>query len=152
MKKIIFISLIFFAAVAVKAQTTDSTVSGNVTIIKDSRLDVLQEKEAAFNEALLNSPRAMKGYRLMVLSTNDRAQAMKVRSQLLQNYPDQKVYMTFQPPYIKLKFGNFLSKEDAESTRKDLLKSKMIENNIYLVPELVEVKPDKKDKDSSNTN
>ena len=153
MKQIIFISLIWFAAASVKGQTTatDSVPAGKVTIIKDSRLNVLAEKEAAFNEALSTAMRSSKGYRLMVLSTNDRLMAMKVRAQLLQHYPDQKVYMSFQPPYIKLKFGNFLTKEEADGFRKELVKAKLITNNIYLVPETIEVKPDK-NKDNSSTN
>ena len=153
MKKIIFISLICFAAISIKAQTAaaDSVITGKVTVIKDSRLDVLQEKEAAFNEALATAVKSSKGYRLMVLSTNDRSLAMKVRAQLLQRYTDQKVYMSFQPPYIKLKFGNFLTKEDADAMRKELVKTKLITNNIYLVPETIEVKPDK-NKDNNTTN
>jgi len=153
MKQVIFIPLIWFSAIIVKAQNAviDSVVTGKVTVIKDSRLNVLAEKEAAFNEALVYATKSGKGYRLMVLSTADRAMAMKVRAQLLQNYPDQKVYMSYQPPYIKLKFGNFLTKEDADNSRKELLKTKLITNNIYLVPENIEIKPDKnREKESEN--
>jgi hypothetical protein len=84
-----------------------------------------------------------KGYRLLVLKSNDRDYSMKVRAQLLQNYPDQKVYMTFQAPFIKLKFGNFVEKADAEKYRDMIMKGKYITNNIYIVPEVVEVKPAK---------
>jgi len=153
MKQVIFIPLIWFSAIIVKAQNAviDSVVTGKVTVIKDSRLNVLAEKEAAFNEALVYATKSGKGYRLMVLSTADRAMAMKVRAQLLQNYPDQKVYMSYQPPYIKLKFGNFLTKENADNSRKELLKTKLITNNIYLVPENIEIKPDKnREKESEN--
>ena len=51
--------------------------------------------------------------------------------------------MTFQAPFIKLKFGNFVEKADAEKYRDLLMKAKFITNNIYVVPEIVEVKPDK---------
>ncbi|MFZ4059481.1 MAG: hypothetical protein ACOYKE_15160, partial [Ferruginibacter sp.] len=80
--------------------------------------------------------------------TTDRTYAMSIRSKLLQRYPDQKVYMSFQPPYIKLKFGNFAEKADAEKVKKELSDSKIITNNIYVVPENVELKGDKnKDKE-----
>ncbi|MGG9970289.1 hypothetical protein ACQ33O_00730 [Ferruginibacter sp. SUN002] len=117
---------------------------GTVTVVKDSRLDVLAKKEAEFNDknVLPNGTYAMKGFRLMVLSTNDRAFAMKVRSQLLQRYPDQKVYMSFQAPYLKLKFGNFLEKTDAEKMKNDIAKAKLVTSNIYVVPEMVEIKID----------
>ncbi len=127
------------------AQTAifDSARNGKVTIIKDSRLDELAKKEAAFNEAMNMSAKSGKGYRLMVLSTNDRPMAMKVRAQLLQNYPDQKIYMLYQPPNIKLKFGDYVEKADAESMRNDILKSKIVTGNIYVVADKIEIKPDK---------
>ena len=68
---------------------------------------------------------------------------MKVRTLLLQNFPDQKVYMSFQAPFIKLKFGNFVEKADAEKYRNLIMKGKIVTNNVYIVPEVVEVKPDK---------
>ena len=98
---------------------------------------------------VLNAAKSSNGYRLLVLNTNDRPLAMKVRSQLLENFPEQKVYMGFQPPFIKLKFGNFLTKEDAEAYKKDILKLKIISGNVYLLPETIELKPDKnKDKET----
>ena len=72
------------------------------------------------------STKAGKGYRLMVLSTNDRVLAMQVRAKLLQHYPGQKIYMSFQPPNIKLKFGDYVEKTDAENVRKDMLKNKIV--------------------------
>ena len=145
MKKIVSIIIIGFACISAKAQSpaTDSAAGGKVTVIKDNRLDELAKKEAAFNEAMNMSTKMGQGYRLMVLSTNDRPLAMKVRSQLLQRYPDQKIYMSFQPPNIKLKFGDYVEKSDAENVRKDILKNKIVTGNIYIVPDRIEIKPDK---------
>ena len=144
MKYIIFIFL-YLLTTTTKAQVTatDSAVIGKVTVTKDNRLDELIRKEAAFNEVLNAAGKSAKGYRLLVLNTNDRPMAMKVRSQLLQNFPEQKVYMGFQPPFIKLKFGNFLTREDAELYKKDILRLKIITGNVYLLPETIEIKPDK---------
>jgi hypothetical protein len=68
---------------------------------------------------------------------------MKIRAQLLQTYPEQKVYMTFQAPFIKIKFGNFVEKTDAEKYRKLITTAKIVTNNVYVVAEIVEVKADK---------
>ncbi|MFT3680649.1 MAG: hypothetical protein QM791_10280 [Ferruginibacter sp.] len=146
--KQLFVFIFFTAALsAVKAQTAvidnDSGASGKVTVYKDPRLNELTKKEAAFNELLANATRAGKGYRLLVLSSNDRNLVMKVRGQLLQRFPEQKVYMSFQPPYIKLKFGNFVEKADAENYRKEIVKAKLVTTNIYTVPEKIEIKPEK---------
>jgi hypothetical protein len=150
MKNIITALVLILSIASASAQTakTDSVVGGLVTVNKDPRLDLLGKKVAEFNEAAANGLKAAKGYRLLVLSSNDRDFAMKVRAQLLQKFPEQKVYMTFQAPYIKLKFGNFTDKEEAEKYRKMLNTGKIVTTNIYLVPEMVEVKPDKyKEKD-----
>ena len=122
-----------------------------VTIIKDSRLNELAKKELAFNEAMAAAPKTARGYRLKLLSTNDRPLAMKVRTQLLQRFPEQKVYMSFQPPYIQLKFGNFLDREEAENYKNEITRYKLVTSNIYLVTEIVELKPDKSNnKENSN--
>lgn len=147
MKKIIFISILFLSRGSINAQIIvpkDSMVPmGKVTIFKDSRLDILAKKEAEFNEAIAMGPKSARGYRLMVLSTNDRALAMNLRAKLLQRFPEQKVYMSFQPPYIKLKFGNFLEKAEADQYKKEITSNKLVTTNIYLVPEIIEIKPDK---------
>ncbi|CAN5403664.1 hypothetical protein BH11BAC5_BH11BAC5_12580 [soil metagenome] len=153
MKKILVLLLVTFFVFSARAQVSaipDTANQGKITVFKDSRLDILAKKEAAFNEANGSSlgPRSAKGYRLMLLSTSDRQAAMRVRSQLLKRFPEQKVYMSFQPPYIKLRFGNFLEKADAEKYKKEIIRSKLVTNNIYLLPETIEVKPEK-EKDSN---
>ena len=151
MKPILLICLTLLVTSA-SAQTTeiDSANLGKITVIKDSRLDELTRREAALNDALNAASKSTKGYRLMILNTNDRPLAMKIRSQLLQRFPEQKVYMGFQPPFIKLKFGNFLTKEDAEAYKKDIISFKIVSGNIYLLPETIEVKPDKSKENTEN--
>ena len=94
----------------------------------------------AYNIALSKNIRSGKGYRLMLLTTNDRNLAMQLRSKLLQQFPEHKVYMIYQYPFIKLKMGNFSEREEAERVKKQLLRIKMTPGNIYIVPENIEVK------------
>lgn len=144
MKAISYFLLLSVIAISGESQTvSDTTVIGEVIINKDYRIDILGKKMAEYNEALSKNIRSAKGYRLMLLSTNDRTQAMQLRSRLLQQYPDQKVYMTFQSPYIKLKFGNFIDKAEAERFRKHLMNQNIVPGNIYILPEMIEVKPEK---------
>lgn len=139
------ITMLIFGQVCLAQVVPNDTVPlGIVTVHKDPRIDMLGKKMAEYNAAITyNNNRTARGYRLMVLSTNDRDLAMRTRSALLQQYPDQGVYMSFQSPYIKLKFGNFLEKDEAERVKKQLLSQRLVPGNIYLVPETIEVKPDK---------
>ena len=78
----------------------------------------------------------------MLLSTSDRNLAMQLRTKLLRQYPEHKVYMAFQSPFIKLKMGNFEGRDDAEDLRKQLLRLKMTNGNIYIIPDTIELKPE----------
>jgi hypothetical protein len=141
MRKFLFF-LFSFSGQYLFAQTTDSSTVA-VIVHKDSRLDILAEKEAEINLlASKMAARSAMGYRLQVLSTNDRELAMKTKAQLLQMFPEQKSYMLFQLPYVKLRFGNFKTKQEAESYRKQI--TKLLDgSSIYLIPERIEIKPEK---------
>ena len=133
-----FLFMMGFSAVA---QIEDSVASINNIIHKDSRIDVLGKKMAEYNEGLALKVQMVNGYRLMLMNTTDREAAMKLRTTLLQQYPEHKLYMTFLAPYIKLKMGNFTEKAEAEKMRKELQALKIVTGNIYLVNEKVELKP-----------
>ncbi len=134
----IFITL---AATAFAQQGTRDTLSApKVTVNKDPRLDILAKVEADLNSM---ASRFTKGYRLLVLKSDNRDYSMKVRAYLLQTFPEEKVIMTYQAPFIKLKFGDFVEKEEAERYRDMIMKGRVVTGNIYIVAETVELKPDK---------
>ncbi len=125
------------------AQSEETSAVNKVIIHEDYRMEILGRKESDINTAILkNLARIGRGYRLMVINTYDRANAMKIRGQLLQRFPEQKTYMWFANPYIKIKFGNFKTKDEAESYQKQIT-NMMNGATIYLLPDNIEVKPDK---------
>ncbi|MBN9351230.1 MAG: hypothetical protein J0H55_11155 [Chitinophagaceae bacterium] len=141
MIKTVLFLLCFFSCVGVgKAQSSD-TLSSGIIVFSDFRLGVIGQRESAINTSILKyKAQFVKGYRLMILNTQDRNYAFKVRTQLLQNFPEQKPYMWYVSPYIRLKFGNFQTKEEAEVYQKKI--SKMLDGaNIYLLNETIEINP-----------
>lgn len=150
MKKILCLIILLTAGKMLFAQTVpaDTIIAGKVTINKDPRLDLLAKAQADI--AIANSKMAArftKGYRLFVLKTDDRDYAMKVRSYLLQNFPEEKVIMTYQAPFIKMKFGDFEDKEDAEKMKKQIERDGIVKGGVYVVPDTIELKPDKEAKE-----
>lgn len=140
MKKIISFFILMIVAGFVWAQTSSSDTAITVKVTKDPRLDLLVKVQADYNGF---SMRFTKGYRLLVLKSNNRDYSMKVRAYLLQHFPEEKVMMTYQSPFIKLKFGDFVDKKDAEKYRDMIIKGGVVKDNIYIVPETIELKPDK---------
>jgi hypothetical protein len=164
MKTFFLLCLISTCFISTNAQTAlDTSTAGSSVIIQDARIEMLGEKLADHNAALKvanNTNTATtgtktvitttstgivltQGYRLMVISTSDRDLAMKVRARLFQTFPDQKQYMSFQMPNTKIKFGNFLDRGQADRVRKQIMGMKLVTNNIYILPDTVEMKVEK---------
>lgn len=148
MKKIYFVILVFLGSGEVFAQNgaLDSVQAPKVTINKDPRIDLLAKVQV---DVVKTASRFVKGYRLFVLKTNNRDYAMKVRSYLLQNFPEEKVIMSYQAPFIKMKFGDFEERNDAERMRNQIIKGGVVTGGIYVVPDTIELKPDKIKQDDS---
>jgi len=142
MKKFIAAVVVLLCTTVVYAQNSvkDTASVVKVKIVKDPRLDVLARAEAEINN---RANRFTKGFRLFVLKSNDKEYAMKVRSYLLQNYPDEGIYMSYQSPFIKMRFGDFEDKKEAEKVRDQIMKSGVVTGGVYVVPDTIELKPDK---------
>ena len=70
---------------------------------------------------------------------NNCNQAFKLKYDLLTNFPDQKAYVSYQAPYFKVKFGNFLRRDEAEKIRKQLTKS--YPAGVFIVEDAIEYTP-----------
>ncbi|MEO5908531.1 MAG: SPOR domain-containing protein [Ginsengibacter sp.] len=142
MKPLLFLIFIFISDCCF-SQTAELPQQNKVVVFKDYRLDILQQKEAELNTASLKrQAHTAQGYRLMILNTSDKDYAFKVRAELLQKFPEQKPYMWYANPYIRIKFGNFKTKEEADVYKNQI--SKMLGGaNIYYLAETIEVTPDK---------
>jgi len=143
-KFFIFFQMILLSGFAQDNKTDTVVFGANHIVHKDQRVDLFGKKMSEYNESLALKIQLVNGYRLMLLNTTDRDLAMKVRSSLLQQFPDHKVYMTFQSPYIKLKIGNFIDNAEAEKFKKQIIDQKIVPGNIYLLNEKVEQKPTEK--------
>jgi hypothetical protein len=124
-----------------------------VTMIYDSRLDDLTKKQYQINKNINDlsslskyktSGGKYKGYRVMVLNTNDREKAYQTRGQLATLFPQHTLYLGYQAPYYKLKMGDFLEKSDAEALKKQLIG--IFKQGVFIVPEAINLKPDEEEK------
>lgn len=115
--------------------------SDSIIVKKDARLDLLTAKQAQINKrsAMMTSNGQYKGYRIQVISTNSRDQALSIKTELLSRFPDQKTYTSYQSPLFKVRIGNFIRKEDAEQFRKTL--SRFYPRGVYVVEDVIEYNP-----------
>ncbi|MGB8191491.1 MAG: SPOR domain-containing protein [Chitinophagaceae bacterium] len=136
--KIITLAVFLFTCFSLNAQ--DSARS--IAIHKDPRIDLLVKKQIEINEETTrDTRRTMSGYRILVINSNDRSKVFAAKARIYQSYPELKPYLMYQPPFYKLKVGNFKTKEEAEEYRKEL--SREFTSGLYVVRDIIEVKPEK---------
>jgi len=139
--KSVFVCLFSLVSIGMSAQQLTSDTS-SVVIHKDSRIDLLVKKQAEINEETTrNARRVTKGFRLLVVNTNKRDEAISAKAKLYQYFPELKSYLLYQSPYFKLKAGNFKDRKDAESYQKKL--NAFFPKGVFVMNDMIEVKPDK---------
>ena len=139
--KSFFAFLLSLVSVSLSAQQLVSDTS-SVVIHKDARIDLLVKKQAEINEETTrNARRVAKGFRLLVVNTNKRDEAISAKSKLYQYFPELKSYLIYQSPYFKLKAGNFKERKDAEGYQKKL--NAFFPSGVFIMNDVIEVKPDK---------
>jgi hypothetical protein len=110
-------------------------------INRDPRVDSLIKKQIQINEVTTrDSRRNIPGYRIQVAKSNDRNQVFAIKTRIYQIYPELKPYLIYQPPNYKLNVGNFKTPEEAEPYMQKLTQD--FPSGVYLVHDIIEVKPD----------
>lgn len=112
------------------------------TITKDPRIDLVMKKVAEINEFNTREARRFApGYRILVLSTNDRNKANQMKAKVYRYFPELGAYLVFQASQFKLKVGDFKDLKEAEDYQ--IRMQAYFSNNLYIVRDQIEVNPDK---------
>jgi len=136
MKYFVLVSLIVIAFSA-SAQDTSSVV-----IHKDPRIDLLVKKQGDVNAAIKKAnARTARGYRILVINTNKRDEAIAAKTKVYTNFPELKAYLVYQSPYFKLKVGNFRSREEAQDYQKTL--GYYFPKGVFVIADTIDITPEK---------
>jgi hypothetical protein len=120
--------------------------TNTVVVHKDPRIDLLVKKQAYINEVTSrDSRRTDKGYRLMIISTNNRDEALAAKTKVYTFFPELKAYLWYQSPYFRVKAGNFKDRKDAESYQKRM--NTYFPKGVFIMKDIIEVKPGKDKED-----
>ena len=139
MKKLFFLLSLFLFKTSFSQDAV--AVDGPALVVhKDPRMDVLVKKQASINERSKKiTGRYMRGYRLLVLNTNSRDEAIDAKTKIYKHFPDQKAYLTYQSPFFRLKAGNFQTRDEAK--RYQTLMNSIFPKGVFIIGETIEVKP-----------
>lgn len=127
---------------SLSAQDTVSYDTTNVIVHKDPRVDMLIKKQAQINETTVKEARrTARGYRLLVINTNQRDEAIAAKTKVYTFFPELKAYLIYQSPYFKVKVGNFRERKEADDYRQ--LLSAYFPRGVFVIHDIIEIRPDR---------
>lgn len=142
MKNIQCLLTLLIVVSGVTAQDTTNMNFQHIVVSADARLDLLVKKSKEINEEVyFNTLRTLQGFRVQVITTNDRNKAIAVKTRLLSDFPEESTYLLYHSPYFKVQLGNFLSREEAGDLLEDV--KRIYPAGVFIVPSKVEIKPPK---------
>jgi hypothetical protein len=117
-----------------------SFLVGQTKGYKECILDQTDRVNAMLDSAAIKNLEAsrIQGFRILIYSGNDRDEAIKAKENAYLLFPKADVYMTYQVPSFKVRFGDFYSRLDAWTT---LLKLKAQFPQAVITNEIVNIKP-----------
>lgn len=146
MKYILSFSLLLFSFFSFAQHASQDTTrkpadSSKIVIHADPRIDLLVKKQIQINEETSrDARRSGKGYRLLIISTSNRDEAIAAKTTIYTYFPELKAYLWHQSPYYKLKAGNFKERKDAEEYQKRL--KAYFPKGVFIMNDIVELKLD----------
>ena len=132
MIRILFIFLFVLPINKLLAQdnsANDSLIKSSTTIIKDNRLDKLEDNYKATFKLI--------GYRVQIFSGTNKQPARDARYTFVQSYNSVKSYEIYEQPYFKVRVGDFKTKIEALKFKNELTKHFP---NCFIVNDEIEFK------------
>lgn len=115
--RILIILPFFLLASALMAQThafhRQDGPEKRVVVHQDSRIDSLVQDLVALNKKFPE----IDGYRVMIFfdsGNNSKATAYRVMDTFEEQYPEVSAYLSFHPPYYRVRVGDFRTEMEAE--------------------------------------
>jgi len=116
--------------------------SNFVVIHKDPRLDLLVKKQAEVNKITgVDNRKTDKGYRILIISTNNREEAIEAKAKIYTYFSELKAYLWYQSPYFRVKAGNFKDKQTADKYKNKL--GAYFPKGVFVMKDIVEQKKGK---------
>ncbi|NOY78789.1 MAG: SPOR domain-containing protein [Calditrichaeota bacterium] len=81
-----------------------------------------QAASAQPGESVKETVKMVPGYRIQIAALSNQEEAMDIRKDAMLKFANQEVYLIFDPPYYKIRVGDFLTRYDAEKLQKEAIK------------------------------
>ena len=113
--------LLYLIIASTAFSQNDTPAEGTITINQNEQISELVNRHIEINKSKEGK---IDGWRVQIYNssgTNSRVEAQNVRKLFLSKYPEETAYLIYQPPFFKMRVGDFRTKEEAYSFYKQLL-------------------------------
>lgn len=144
MKKILLLAALItsFYSFAQDSNWKRNVDTNSIVVHKDPRIDMLIKKQSQINEETTRDARkAGKGFRLLVVNTTKRDDAISAKAKVYTYFPELKAYLLYQSPYYKVKVGNFKERKEAEDYQAKM--KRYFPGGVFVMNDVIELKPEK---------
>lgn len=121
--------MVCFCTFGVLAQINETSI-GSLNIISTQEVDRLIRKHIFINEKTVEK----RGFRIQLKQSNQRDVVMQTKAKFLNAFPEMSTYVTYNPPYFKLRTGDFESRFKAFPVLQTVLRRF---SNASIVPDLI---------------
>jgi len=132
MKTIFTIIIVGFCISNLFAQNNETTI-GRLNIISTYEIDRLVRKHIFINE----NTEVKRGFRIQLKQSSQRDKVMETKAKFLNVFPEMSTYVTYTPPYFKLRTGDFENRFEAFPSYQNILRRF---SNASIVPDLINIK------------
>jgi hypothetical protein len=127
--------LLFFALSIIfhtRAQDTTKAKapSGNIIINDYANIAYTIERHKLINERSIY----INGFRIQIAFTNNKEEAMQIKTKFYKLFPEIRCYTTYEQPYHKIRIGDYQNMAEAQQEMKLLIKDFP---SSFLVPDKV---------------
>ncbi|MBO7259195.1 MAG: SPOR domain-containing protein [Paludibacteraceae bacterium] len=134
-------SIVPYQRPAIFEEITDNTHGGNVTLYQDERIETVIASKINGSELQTMD---ISGFRLQVYSSNvpqtSKKEAFDIEKDMKTAFPDIPVYVIYQPPFWKVRLGDFRNQTEADLLRQDVItRFPNIKGDVYLVKDMIQV-------------
>jgi hypothetical protein len=117
------------SAIVLQYDTSSKALNGSLTVNQDERLEVLLQDYV--------DSKKIKGFRIQLFSGNSRWEAVKVKSDFLKKYKEEKApHLVYQSPNFKIRVGDYRNRLEAQ---KFLERYKADYPSAFIVQDEIEV-------------
>ena len=115
MKRMVIIAILMMPLMAAFGQQPGTTE----IVLSNPEITSLMDAYKAEGE----KDQTIKGYRVQILSADNRNDINRVKSQFYTLFPDVKSFVIYQQPNFKLRVGNFRTRLEAHKVWQEVVKS-----------------------------